>query len=80
MNARPYFTTTRTGIQIGRSYVPRRPLYSVTRSEEQVQRALLAKPPVPLRDRIAGVALAIAMALAVVALALHEMRALFIGA
>lgn len=43
-------------IRIGRCYIPRRPLYSFTRSEEWAQRLLLAKPR--RRNRIASVLLA----------------------
>jgi hypothetical protein len=61
---------TRTGLQIGRCWMPRRSPASFTRSEELVQRALLAQQPkpVPRRERIAGVLLAIFIGIAIAVL------------
>lgn len=67
----PY--TTRTGLQIGRCYVPKRPPRSFTLSEETVQRALLPRPPVSRRERIAGVVLAIGIGIALAVLLAHHL-------
>jgi hypothetical protein len=44
MSRQARLVTTRAGVTIGIAFVPRRELREVTRSEEQVQTALLAKP------------------------------------
>jgi hypothetical protein len=53
-----HFTTTSTGLQIGRSYVRRRQPWSFTRSEDWLQGLLLQKH-LPAGDRRLGVLLAI---------------------
>lgn len=66
-------TVTRTGLRIGVAHQQRRQLHTFTTSEEQLQRALLAKPR---RVDWPSIGMAVFIGLALAALLLHEMGAL----
>lgn len=68
-----HLVVTRTGLRIGVAYQRQRPLHTFTRSEEQVQHALLAKPR---RVDWPSICMAVFIALAIASCTLNEMGAL----